>query len=300
MFTWNAPQSAYNDTAICNIKVIDLYVLYRYSTALYCGSKSYSKILQTNLHFELELGPLPKRPDNPHVLFLKPCHASEIVKWALDNIGIQLDNESIRYFVHVLFHRAKSSKIRNCSALRNYSMGQVPDSFPVAYTASPQLQDGAIGQPTWQYWSITDCKQKLAARCLNTKNVTKSIKKVDFYLFSSGLSGFPADFQLIFPLKNHGMNWSEVAVLAIEETDGQTRLGRCKVYNGKGQKAAEGIPDALMPRLQFVAWKMRMFALLGAGFVAIKRGCCFLHLSCPNEVRYPKVINLSMSDSCFF
>jgi hypothetical protein len=30
------------------------------------------------------------------------------------------------------------------------------------------------------------------------------------------------------------------------------RPGRCKIYNNKGQKATEAIPDALIPRLQFV------------------------------------------------
>ena len=40
-------------------------------------------------------------------------------------------------------------------------MGKAPDSFPVTYTASPQLKDGAIPAPTWQYWAITDCKKEL-------------------------------------------------------------------------------------------------------------------------------------------
>jgi len=44
---------------------------------------------------------------------------------------------------------------------------------------------------------------------------------------------------------------AQVAVVALEETDGM-RPGRCKIYNNKGQKATEAIPDALIPRLQFV------------------------------------------------
>lgn len=45
----------------------------------------------------------------------------------------------------------------------NYSMGKAPDTFPVTYTASPQLKDAAIPAPSWQYWAITDCKKKLVA-----------------------------------------------------------------------------------------------------------------------------------------
>ena len=44
---------------------------------------------------------------------------------------------------------------------RNYTMGKDPESFPVTYTASPQLTEAAMAVPTWQYWSITDCKKQL-------------------------------------------------------------------------------------------------------------------------------------------
>ena len=44
---------------------------------------------------------------------------------------------------------------------RNYTVGKDPESFPVTYTASPQLTQAAMAVPTWQYWSITDCKKQL-------------------------------------------------------------------------------------------------------------------------------------------
>jgi len=93
----------------------------------------------------------------------------------------------------------------------NYTVGKDPESFPVTYTASPQLTEAAMAVPTWQYWSITDCNKQL------------------------------------------------VAVVATEETDGM-RPGRCKVYNAQGQKATEAIPDALMPRLQFVDINQHLLA----------------------------------------
>lgn len=51
--------------------------------------------------------------------------------------------------------------VRPMASPRNYSMGKAPGSFPVTYTASPQLKDGAIPAPSWQYWAIMDCKKKL-------------------------------------------------------------------------------------------------------------------------------------------
>ena len=51
--------------------------------------------------------------------------------------------------------------LRPMASPRNYSMGKAPGSFPVTYTASPQLKDGAILAPSWQYWAIMDCKKKL-------------------------------------------------------------------------------------------------------------------------------------------
>lgn len=59
-------------------------------------------------------------------------------------------------------------------------------------------------------------------------------------------------------------------MVALEETDGM-RPGRCKIYNNKGQKATEAIPDALIPRLQFVPWKHGGSQALAAAVVILEK-----------------------------
>ena len=147
---------------------------------------------------------------------------------------------------------------------RNYTMGKDPESFPVTYTASPQLKEAAMAVPTWQYWSITDCKKQLVTcsyfRLFSEQGgnadlgsweaivtfIHDSVTCITCVLYTSPVFNTSATSShppCILPTK--------VAVVATEETDGM-RPGRCKVYNAQGQKATEAIPDALMPRLQFV------------------------------------------------
>ena len=42
-------------------------------------------------------------------------------------------------------------------------MGKAPGTFPVTYTASPQLKDGAIPAPSWQYWAHHGLQEETGA-----------------------------------------------------------------------------------------------------------------------------------------